>query len=82
MTETSSGGKMKITGLLTAVISLLIGVVFAVTIGRSCGFLGSLIIVVCFMASLVGGVLFVSGIIIEKRSHKSNSKNQVNSTSH
>ena len=80
MTETSSiGKKLKISGLLTAVTSLLLGVLFAVTIGKSCGFLGSLVIVLCFLVCVAGGIVFFSGLIIEKRSHKSDSENQLNS---
>jgi hypothetical protein len=80
MTETSSiGKKLKISGLLTAATSLLLGVLFAVTIGKSCGFLGSLVIVLCFLVSVVGGILFFSGLIVEKRSRRSDSENQLNS---
>lgn len=82
MTESSSiGRKLKVSGLVTAVTSLLIGLLFAVTIGKSCGFLGSLVIVFCFLVSVAGGILYFSGLVIEKRSHRSNSENQLNSAS-
>jgi len=82
MTETISiGKKLRIAGLLIAIIGLLIGVLFAITIGKSCGFLGGLIIVFSFLVSFAGGVLFVSGLFIEKRSRRSNTQNQLNSAS-
>jgi high-affinity Fe2+/Pb2+ permease len=80
MIETTSiGKKLKITGLLTAAISLSLGILFAFTFGRSCAFLGSLIIGVCFLAFIAGGVLSVSGFVIEKRSRRSGSENQLHS---
>ena len=82
MTEKNTiGRRLRTAGLLTAVIGLAIGILFAVTIGKSCGFLGSLVIVFCFLVSLAGGVIFASGLIVEKRSQKANSENQLNSSS-
>ena len=80
MNETISiGNKLNIAGLMTTAISLLLGILFAFTFGMSCAFLGSLIIGFCFLASIAGVALFVSGLVMEKRSRRSGSENQLHS---
>ena len=71
MENSSIGNMMRMGGLVTAGVSLVAGTVFTFAMPTSCSIIGSLGMVFFFFLAIVGAIVFLSGLVIEKRKRTS-----------
>ncbi|MFC2038404.1 hypothetical protein ACFLUG_01350 [Chloroflexota bacterium] len=70
MEKNSVGADIRLGGLITAILSLVTGLIFAFATPDSCSLVGGLGVVFFSFLVVAGIMVFFSGLIVEKRSRR------------